>query len=270
MLNGAVVETGHRVISTNLPVDSNEFPFAIGARDFMKKDVRLSTAVLLSSRFPYVTPAGRISGPVPERKGETIELRVVDGGYYENSGAATIRDLLASIGDLLVKEVRQHGKTWRLVPIFVQFTNDPILSDPPEVKPASAGELLSPPRALFKTREAHGYSETLRLDKLVRTRYCGYYFHIRTRQYQTHLPLGWYMTRSAREEMQQQLSAGPLDEEQKAFERVLNNPPYRLRIARNIDIPTVDQLLAQHQMNALINLIRKPRLPQQICRSIPR
>lgn len=48
----------------------------------------LSTAVGLSARFPLVTPAGAISMNGRKR-------RYVDGGYFENSGTATLVELLA-------------------------------------------------------------------------------------------------------------------------------------------------------------------------------
>jgi hypothetical protein len=44
-----------------------------------KTDIRYSTAAILSSRFPYVSPAGKI-----------YNKYFVDGGYFDNSGAGTV------------------------------------------------------------------------------------------------------------------------------------------------------------------------------------
>ncbi|MFO0871424.1 MAG: patatin-like phospholipase family protein [Pirellulales bacterium] len=58
----------------------------------------LSTAAVLSARFPFVTPSGYLaqepgtsaSNPIPRRR----KRRFVDGGYFDNSGLATIEDIL--------------------------------------------------------------------------------------------------------------------------------------------------------------------------------
>lgn len=62
-------------------------------------DVRLSTAALLSARFPFVSPAGTIR---MRRKGATAPDsvfgdEVVDGGYFENSGLTTATELAAAL-----------------------------------------------------------------------------------------------------------------------------------------------------------------------------
>ncbi len=51
-------------------------------------DVKASTAAMLASRFPYVTPSG-VVGPC----GPWTRQQLVDGGYTENSGLGTIVDL---------------------------------------------------------------------------------------------------------------------------------------------------------------------------------
>jgi hypothetical protein len=56
--------------------------------------ISLSTAAFISSRFPWVTPSARLMG---EGVGELGGLRLVDGGYYDNSGVATAVELKESI-----------------------------------------------------------------------------------------------------------------------------------------------------------------------------
>lgn len=51
-----------------------------------KTDIRYSTAAALSSRFPYVSPAGKIH-----------DRYFVDGGYYDNSGAGTTLEFLQQL-----------------------------------------------------------------------------------------------------------------------------------------------------------------------------
>lgn len=51
-----------------------------------KTDIRYSTAAVLSSRFPFVSPAGKI-----------FDRYFVDGGYYDNSGAGTTLEFLQQL-----------------------------------------------------------------------------------------------------------------------------------------------------------------------------
>lgn len=53
-------------------------------------DVRLSTAAVLSSRFPYVSPAGKV-----------FDRYYVDGGYFDNSGAGTVLELIQELNGFL-------------------------------------------------------------------------------------------------------------------------------------------------------------------------
>jgi hypothetical protein len=50
------------------------------------QDMRLSTAVILGARFPYVSPAGRIGNNY-----------FVDGGYFDNSGAGAVHEMILQL-----------------------------------------------------------------------------------------------------------------------------------------------------------------------------
>ena len=70
-----------------------------------------ATAALLTARFPYVTPSAVIGPcpPVGDRGGKATpywpRTQLVDGGYIENSGLATITDL----SDDWLSLVRDHN-----------------------------------------------------------------------------------------------------------------------------------------------------------------
>ena len=85
-------------------------------QDGLSKDIKLSTAVGLSSRFPWVLPAGFVErrSPLGEMQIEDDQrrpnqqnsqqryfiknrLHLVDGGYFENSGAETAMDVINQI-----------------------------------------------------------------------------------------------------------------------------------------------------------------------------
>nr|WP_085880736.1 patatin-like phospholipase family protein [Roseisalinus antarcticus] len=85
-LNSTDVHSGESVIAS--PLDGLE-PSRVRSRVLLDSgnDLTVGEAMLLSARFPVVTPPGRyIEG------GETKQ--VVDGGYFDNSGVETVTELL--------------------------------------------------------------------------------------------------------------------------------------------------------------------------------
>jgi len=102
-LNGAVVETGERAITSNCHI---QWPDALDTFDELGGDLAISTATLMTARFPYISPAGTIikaatANPATLPKcgaGERC-AHVVDGGYFESSAAATLIQLLATLRD---------------------------------------------------------------------------------------------------------------------------------------------------------------------------
>src|SRR5262249_13743968 len=57
-------------------------------------DLPVSTAVSLSARFPWLTPSGSV---INQTRSIT---RLVDGGYFENSGAETAMDVVRRLRQL--------------------------------------------------------------------------------------------------------------------------------------------------------------------------
>jgi len=67
--------------------------------DDERLNLKLSTAAILSSRFPYVSPAGKIK-----------RNYYVDGGYFDNSGAGTILELLGEMNKLFEDSSKYRDK----------------------------------------------------------------------------------------------------------------------------------------------------------------
>lgn len=90
--------------------------------------MRISTAALLSSRFPYILPSGLVDGP---GCGDDASDQLIDGGYAENSGLGTIGDL----ADQYMPLVRAHNSDQLaaagtepitvVVPIIISLDNSP-------------------------------------------------------------------------------------------------------------------------------------------------
>jgi hypothetical protein len=187
-LNGTEVETGRRVIFS--PIRIEPPPMSAGpaevafknARDgieLLGGDLPVSGAVHMSARFTYVSPAGTI------RLGKSIH-RIVDGGYFENSGAATASEILQFL---------QSGRN----PSRDRLDARVILITHTE-KPLPGGEALSeelaPLRALFATRVARGDHAVAELRSTAGPA-AWTEFNLRTDE-GVPLPLGWLLSAQAR------------------------------------------------------------------------
>lgn len=107
-LNSTLVESGKRVILSNIDYKNIETEFIeLGSKLEYLNRMRLSTAVLMSARFPYVTPTGRIykePDQIFKDKKDNIFGHLADGGYYDNFGILTIRDVLKDIDTAVKKQ----------------------------------------------------------------------------------------------------------------------------------------------------------------------
>ncbi|MCI5080931.1 MAG: hypothetical protein MRY78_04525 [Saprospiraceae bacterium] len=93
--NTIQVEDGRRGVAAPVKLEESVFVNAIDVLELQspKKTMKLSTAAMLTNRFPFVNPVGRLylEG---ERTGH-----FADGGYFDNTGALTATELLIELLD---------------------------------------------------------------------------------------------------------------------------------------------------------------------------
>jgi hypothetical protein len=231
LLNGTCVETGQRIITSDLTIrprvkalgrpgsNGNFLDALIAADKLSNAPIRLSTAVHQSARFTYFSPAGRFPDGT----------HVVDGGYFENSGASTLMDALSAI------QWRIRTNHWNdIEPRIILIDNDPIpLPDNTtnwigrlfkKAPDRLLRETLSPVRALLNTRTARGNYAT---EQALNYNWAAtniYQFDLYERREgeclgnctePAELPLGWTLSRCAMDEMDAQLKL--------PFERATNS-----------------------------------------------
>lgn len=213
-LNSTWVETGKRLLVSNLrvlpekPGDDVEFN-DVGDlhRFYAEQALPFSTAIHLSARFSYVSPAGALV------KNDTLHGRVVDGGYFENSGATTAIEILKALNQL-----SKPGNVWEKVkPVVIHISNEPVDAryadirldndgKNPRTEPARMlAELLSPPVTLINTRNARGVyaRETLKWH-VGESSFL--HFGLCRKAEQVSIPLGWALSGVVQDEMNRQLS----------------------------------------------------------------
>ena len=177
-INGTSVWSGRRIITSDVPASDGEagakqlFPLAYDLNEIRNSpkakatrtachetwaseetgdDIRLSTAATMSARFPIISTQGILR----DRTTGCERDLIVDGGYFENDGLATIADVVIAL--------RQR---FRLDPVVIRITNEPVsLQDhslgcdrPPFPEPAQRtpfADYSSIFRALTSTRSGH-------------------------------------------------------------------------------------------------------------------
>jgi predicted chitinase len=177
LINATDAGSGRRVLISPFPLRDNTTPnlgSVVWYQDLGTGDgttppqrppaIRLSTAATISARFPWVTPAATV--PVGDmRLGSVQKLRLVDGGYIDNSGTETALDLIDAIRPA-VEEINAKAvsdttptigatgvkyKKVRLKLLILSGGGYPIRSS------FAFGEQLEPLRALLSTRSSRAY-----------------------------------------------------------------------------------------------------------------
>lgn len=216
LLNGTHVETGRRIVATNLPWQARELPDTYDLLRTLRSDLPLKTAVHNSARFTYLSPAGTLLSPAGALYGH-----VVDGGYFENSGGASLQSVLQAVA----RECLALGCLDRIYVLYLR--NNPATdpdsprqpSDPNrDARPDLAlNEVLSPVRALLDTRDARGTLamnelrgaiENLTDDREVHFLELGLCVYSRGSSQKAPLPLGWSLSETSRNTMGDQLDRG--------------------------------------------------------------
>ncbi len=205
-LNGTVVETGQRIIASNCRIDTGAYGELADTVDLfgaIGADVRVSTAVDNSTRFTYVSPAATLRRAKSGNGGSPLECapgqrceHVVDGGYFENSGSATIADLL--------RVIHRSKYASRLQPhiIFIQFK----MAKPAPIQSVKfANEVLSPVRALLSVRGSHAVLAGDELEELVGSDHSTTFYLEQSNEV---FPLGWLLADRTRNLMDAQMGPG--------------------------------------------------------------
>ena len=160
VLNVAHVETGIRTIISPFRFYQEATARLETLNTDIRADLPMSTAVGMSSRFPWVLP------PASWRRGPA-EYRFVDGGYFEASGIDTAHDLITVLEDYAKKELElSHPDPDVHIQLIVLSTDD-ILQDPvntpnadllqaARTNPTGFDELLSPLQTLLNARWQRG------------------------------------------------------------------------------------------------------------------
>jgi hypothetical protein len=207
-LNVSNIETGMQMVLSPLDFTSIGPPWSGSAKvfDFFSTgvdpvDMPLSTAIGLSARFPWISPAGWYSFIDPNEKDQGARARkrrmsFVDGGYVDNSGVATASKLAQSLAEFHAKEAGLPPIEIKLIMISAAWIPfDRFWMDEPNDRAQS--DLFSPFVAALAAWQGRGFTTQFDLAadpkpgfKIIEA---GVYYNFLP------LPLGWQLSSLSRE-----------------------------------------------------------------------
>lgn len=185
MLVGTHQETGKRILTGHIdPPDNVDI---LDLHDLTLRDVRASTAIMNSARFPIVSPPGAIV------RDEEFFGHILDGGYFEGDGIETSLDIFADVV-LAFKALKANSENElsigvkyqdiRLEPIFIEINSDDTQPAPDKMRcysdsceirtenpsvdgPSFLNEVLGPLTGLLSTRGGRGVLGAKRVSERI-------------------------------------------------------------------------------------------------------
>lgn len=141
-INTTRMQDGNPGVVTNLCLDSATFNNRVDVLKLLDKgyDISMASAAILGARFPYLSPAGRIQ-----------ENYFVDGGYFDNSGAGVVQEMIRGILNIGKNDSSKNRKLYQQISKLnfkvLHITNSPVIADSTNITSSVApikNDLLAP------------------------------------------------------------------------------------------------------------------------------
>jgi len=177
-------------------------------------NLRLSTAAFVSARFPWVSPAAAIPAKDDFSPPDIKKTRLVDGGYFDNSGVETAVDLLQSLEDRITELNKVPGRPKVALKLIVLGGGQYPVRDS-----FALGETMEPIRTLLSTRESRAYIAINKASRIPQLHNQTFDRDVRgskeqvtikpmrlvsLKKHSYELPLGWAMSLKTREIIENQ------------------------------------------------------------------
>jgi hypothetical protein len=170
-INTTRMQDGSPGVISNIKINDAVFNKRIDVLGLLdeKKDMRLSTAVVLGASFPYLSPAGRIDHKPCDTCASQPNY-FVDGGYFDNSGAGAVFEMIFTMRQLLeTPEFSAYRNK-------LDFTVLHITNDPEEAVELSSvnpltNDLAAPVKTLLGAYGTQTSVNDIRLQKYISSLY---------------------------------------------------------------------------------------------------
>ncbi len=153
-INTTKMQDGKPAVISNIRIKedsatNNYFNNRIDVLDLLGpgKDMKLSTAVVLGASFPYLSPAGRIDDYRSDSSSSGTNY-FVDGGYFDNSGAGVVNEMIIALNHLLSEDEFSDFRNKLEFYVIHMSNTDPKDLEKDRINPV-VNDLLSPVRTMI-------------------------------------------------------------------------------------------------------------------------
>jgi len=277
LLNGTSAKSGNRVITSNLDVSTLKPPKpqqSAKTKDSTASDgseqskpgcivdrgivnpaqylrLPVTSAILTSARFPYITPPGLLrlppSSPKPDEARTSCRdwEEIVDGGFIDNEGIVTMREVLAKLLDLNGGAAK-FTKAYRLIVIRLSAEASPVIASHEKNTPPDRDNLDQIYSTAMSQLAAAGQS--LVQDFREQIEEMGGTW-VEFNAIDDDAPLGWTLSSSSRRRLDAWLD-GPASPQWAEVNRELevNDRDILKKFAEKVDMPSrIQSVLSQFQ-----------------------
>jgi hypothetical protein len=142
-INTTRMQDGLPAVISNIDFSDPRFNQRLDFLDLLdeKKDIKLSTAVVLGASFPYVSPAGRVDSAGIKNKANYF----VDGAYFDNSGSGVVSEMV----NILLRDSLYLQQKKKLKIYILHIANSPNEGVPLEKVNPMINDLAAPVKTLL-------------------------------------------------------------------------------------------------------------------------
>lgn len=206
LINATRMQDGRPGVVSTLKMETGVFGKRLDVLGLMDstKDLRLGTATVLGARFPYLSPAGRLGNDY-----------FVDGGYFDNSGAGAVHEILIELNRIVDSTLSADSSHWlRRIRFHVIHTrNSPLYEEPVKKVHPLVNDLFAPVKTLIGAYGTQTDVNNLRLRKYLRQINGGETGYISFDLYKPderdRYPMSWAISKVNREAMDARLEEHP-------------------------------------------------------------
>ena len=200
-INATRMQDGSPSVITTIDIGDSAFNKRVDVLTLLneEQDLKLSSAVVLGASFPYISPAGRFNTKVTMRKKEGGERVVtephyfVDGGYFDNSGAGVVNEMIIQLQAFLKKDTLLNKKAAKLKFYVLHVSNggigDPLLK---KVNPL-INDLAAPLKTLIGGFSSQTSVNDRRLYNYMKSQYGNTGHYIGINLYRRYEPVDYSM-----------------------------------------------------------------------------
>jgi hypothetical protein len=213
-INTTRMQDGKPGVISNIKIENDVFGKRIDVIGLLKKDtdMNLSTAVIMGARFPYVSPAGRI-----DYYGKDTSFNYfVDGGYFDNSGAGVVHEMIVGIQEIVKEMVKKDSGYDYLKKLdfhVIHITNSPVSADILKKVNPLRNDLMAPISTLVGSYGTQTDVNDSRLQKYLQLVYvdtthyklADLYYNIDPKKLS--FPMNWSISKYYQTKMNQQMDS---------------------------------------------------------------